>query len=115
MGNLGSHPDGRTILVDWAYPGAGPPCWDLAWYLALNRARLPESKEETIEAFRGSLRTHGVDPAGWFEVQVALCLLAMMASFGWEKALGDDAKLGWWVERALAGARLLDDLEPGWR
>ena len=29
MGNLGSHPDGRTILLDWAYPGAGPACWDL--------------------------------------------------------------------------------------
>ena len=24
MGNLGMHPDGRTILLDWAYPGAGP-------------------------------------------------------------------------------------------
>jgi hypothetical protein len=23
MGNLGTHPDGRTILLDWAYPGAG--------------------------------------------------------------------------------------------
>ena len=115
MGNLGSHPDGRTILLDWAYPGAGPACWDLAWYLALNRARLPESKEATIEAFRGSLWAHGVDPAGWFDLQAALCLLAMTASFGWEKALGDDAELGWWVERALAGARLLDELEPGWR
>ena len=30
MGNLGSHPDGRTILLDWAYPGSGPACWDLA-------------------------------------------------------------------------------------
>jgi thiamine kinase-like enzyme len=61
MGNLGSHPDGRTILLDWAYPGAGPACWDLAWYLALNRSRLPASKEDTIEAFRGSLRAHGAD------------------------------------------------------
>ncbi len=25
MGNLGSHPDGRTILLDWAYPGSGRP------------------------------------------------------------------------------------------
>ena len=44
MGNLGTHPDGRTILLDWAYPGSGPACWDLCWYLALNRARLPETK-----------------------------------------------------------------------
>jgi hypothetical protein len=26
MGNLGSHPDGRTILLDWTLPGAGPAC-----------------------------------------------------------------------------------------
>jgi hypothetical protein len=48
MGNLGTHPDGRTILLDWALPGSGPACWDLCWYLALNRARLPESKEAVI-------------------------------------------------------------------
>ena len=24
MGNLGWHPEGRTILLDWAYLGAGP-------------------------------------------------------------------------------------------
>ena len=42
LGNLGRRPDGRTVLLDWAYPGEAPPCWDLTWYLALNRARLPE-------------------------------------------------------------------------
>ena len=46
MGNLGSHPDGRTILIDCAYPGEGPACHELGWYLAINRARLPESKED---------------------------------------------------------------------
>ena len=61
MGNLGTHPDGRTILLDWAYPGSGPACWDLCWYLALNQARLPESKEATIERFRAALR----GPAEW--------------------------------------------------
>ncbi len=55
MGNLGSHPDGRTILLDCAYPGAGPACHDLGWYLAMNRARIPESKEATIERFRAAL------------------------------------------------------------
>ena len=108
MGNLGSHPDGRTVLLDWAYPGAGPPCWDFAWYLALNRARLPESKEDTIEAFRGALARHGLDPGEWFDVQLALCLLGMTATFGWEKALGPDDELDWWARAAFAGARLLD-------
>jgi SAM-dependent methyltransferase len=48
MGNLGRHPDGQTILLDWTLPGAGPACWDLCWYLALNQARLPEPKEAVI-------------------------------------------------------------------
>jgi hypothetical protein len=42
LGNLGSHPDGRTILLDWTLPGVGPACRELCWCLALNRARLPE-------------------------------------------------------------------------
>lgn len=107
MGNLGHHPDGRTILLDWAYPGEGPPCWDLAWYLSLNAARLPETKEAAIARFREALDRHGVDPGGWFEDQISLCLLADMATFGWEKALGRDDELAWWADAALAGTRLL--------
>ena len=57
MGNLGTHPDGRTILLDWALPGSGPACWDLCWYLALNQARLPEPKEAAIGRFRAALET----------------------------------------------------------
>ena len=109
MGNLGSYPDGRTILIDWAYPGEGPACWDLAWYLALNRARLPESKELTIEAFRTALDRYGIDTNGWFDRQLDLCLLGMMATFGWEKALGEEAELRWWEAAAERGADRLDD------
>ena len=52
--NLGTAPDGRTVLLDWAYPGEGPACHELVWYLALNRSRLPvgHSKETTIGEFR---------------------------------------------------------------
>lgn len=103
MGNLGSHPDGRTILLDWAYPGSGPACWDLCWYMALNRARLPESKEATIEHFRDALETRGVATGGWWERQLDLSLIAIMATFAWEKALGDEAELRWW-ERRVAEA-----------
>jgi hypothetical protein len=105
MGNLGSHPGGRTILLDWAYPGAGPACWDLCWYLALNRARLPESKEATIERFRADLEHRGIETAGWFERQVDLCLLAIIVTFGWEKALGEEDELRWWEQRAGLAAR----------
>lgn len=101
LGNLGSHPDGPTILLDWAYPGSGPPCWDLCWYLALNSARLPESKESTIARFRAALRNRGVAVSGWFETQLDLCCIGMMATFGWEKALGADDELRWWEHRVI--------------
>jgi hypothetical protein len=108
MGNLGSHPDGRTILIDCAYPGAGPACHDLGWYLATNRARLPESKEAAIDRFRGALDALGIDTgAGWWDRQLDLCLLGTLVQFGWEKALGDDDELGWWSDRARTGARWL--------
>ena len=74
----------------WAYPGAAPGAWDLAWYLALNRARLPETKEASIAGYRAALEARGIDTAPWFDRQLALCLLGMAACFGWEKALGDD-------------------------
>ena len=102
MGNLGSHPDGRTILLDWAYPGSGPACWDLCWYLALNRARLPEPKEAAIDRFRAALERHGVDhrraggTASWTSAWSA-----SWPTFGWEKALGDAAELRWWEDRVV--------------
>ncbi len=103
MGNLGSHPDGRTILLDWAFPGSGPACWDLCHYLALNRARLPEMKEATVARFRASLERHGIATSGWFGAQLDLCMIGIMAVFGWEKALGDEDELRWW-ERQVAEA-----------
>jgi hypothetical protein len=107
MGNLGSHADGRIILIDCAYPGEGPACHELGWYLAINRARLPESKEAAIERFRVSLERHGVRTADWWERQLDLCLLGTLVQFGWEKALGDAEELEWWSDRARAGARWL--------
>lgn len=107
MGNLGHHADGRTILLDCAYPGEGPACHELGWYLAINSARLPEPKEAAVERFRRALEAHGVATAGWWDAQLDLCLLGTVVQLGWEKALGDDAELGWWLERARAGARRL--------
>jgi hypothetical protein len=107
LGNLGSRRDGRTILLDWAYPGEAPPCWELAWYLALNRSRLPESKEATIERYRRALDRRGVDTGGWWDRQLGLCMVGIMATFAWEKAVGDDDELAWWASAALAGARWL--------
>lgn len=107
MGNLGRHPDGRTILLDWTFPGEGPACHDLAWYLALNRDRLPEPKEAAIARFRVALEHHGVATDGWWARQLDLCLLGALVQFGWEKALGDDDELNWWTDAAQCGARWL--------
>ncbi len=106
LGNLGVAPD-RTVLLDWTYPGVGPIAHDLAWYLALNRARLPEPKEAAIDACRASLERRGISTTGWWHAQVGLCLLGALVQFGWEKALGDADELGWWCDRAREGARWL--------
>ena len=108
LGNLGRRTDGRTVLLDWAYPGEAPPCWELMWYLALNRARLPESKEATIQSYRTALERHGMDTGDWFDRQLGLCAVAIMATFAWEKAVGDDTELAWWESAALRGATWLD-------
>lgn len=109
MGNLGRHPDGRTILLDWAYPGSGPILWDHAWYLALNRARLPMSKEDTIGELRAALERRGIDTGDWFERQLDLCLFGMFVCFGWEKAVGDRGEFDWWAERAQRGWSVVAD------
>jgi len=107
--NIGSHPDGRTVLLDFGEaPGEATPIADLAWYLALNAAVLPESKDATIERYRAALERHGVDTSPWWERAVALELLGAMVQFGWEKSLGGaGAELDWWASRAVEGARLL--------
>ncbi len=106
--NLGSLPDLRTILLDWAFPGRGPACSDLAWYLLINGERLPESPEEAIAAYRRSLAAHGVRIGGWWERQLGLALLGAVVQLGWDLALhGRPGDLAWWEARALDGAHWL--------
>jgi thiamine kinase-like enzyme len=106
LGNLGSHPDGQTILLDWQWPGTGPPCLDLAWYIAVNCDRLPESKEDAIAAYRAALDGHGIDTAPWFDRQLELSLLGAFVQLAWSKT-HDDAELGWWTDRVCRTARTL--------
>lgn len=107
LGNLGTAADGRTVLLDWTLPGEGPCTYELGWYLAVNRTRMPQAKDDTIDRFRSSLVGAGVDTDGWFEDQLAVSLLATLAVFGWEKALGDEDELRWWCDRAREGAARL--------
>jgi hypothetical protein len=105
--NTGRAADGRTVLIDWAYVGEGPACHELAWHLALDRSRLPASKEATMDGFRAALERHGVATEAWWDRQLALCLLGALVQFGWEKALGDPVELDWWCQAAREGAATL--------
>ena len=106
MGNLGAGPE-RTILLDWATPGASPCVSELAWWLALNTARLPSGKDANIELYRAALERHGIDTSTWWDRAIDLALLGALVQFGWEKAFGEGPELDWWVDRASAGlARL---------
>lgn len=108
FGNLGRTGDRRrTVLIDWAYVGAGPVAHELGWYLALNRSRLPvgHSKESTIAAFEASLQREGIELGRWWEPQLGLALLGSLIQFGWEKAFGPDDELAWWCDRAAEGLR----------
>ncbi|WP_183094621.1 phosphotransferase [Nocardioides stalactiti] len=108
LDNLGSLPDGRTILLDWELPGTGAALSDLAWYLAINCRRLPTSKEDAIATYRAALERHGVATEPWFDRQLGLCLIGAMVQFGWEKALGGyDEELAWWEEQVVRAAPLL--------
>jgi hypothetical protein len=108
LDNLGTDDQGRTVLLDWEQPGRGAPLSDLAWYLAINCRRLPQSKEDSIGVYRAALEASGVDTGPWFDEQLALCLLGALVQFGWEKALsGYDEELRWWEARAVEAAPLL--------
>lgn len=105
-GNLGIGPDGRVVLVDWAFPGVDAPCADLGWYLAVNCDRLPESKEATGERYREALERHGVDTSRWWQRQLALALLGCAVQMGWSKCDQPD-ELAWWSARVAEGSALL--------
>ncbi len=91
LGNLGSRPDGRTVLIDWSLPGSGPPAAELAHYLALecSAAAVGHTKDDAIAAYRASLERKGIDTEPWWDRQLALCLLGVMLQLGWEKSFDE--------------------------
>lgn len=108
LGNLGTLPDGRTVLLDWAVPGQAPGLVDVGWYLAVNAARLSRPKEEVLAAYRRALARRGVRCDDWWDEAVDLTLLGAFLQLGWNKAVeGPGPELGWWLERVRDGlARL---------
>jgi hypothetical protein len=124
LGNLGLTDVGlerQTVLLDWAVVGVAPPAVDVAWYLAVNAARLPVSREATIDTFVRHLSValgKRVLPS-WWEPQLDLALLGAFVQLGWPKIVGalrgdpdvrlrEQDELRWWSERVLRGARHLE-------
>jgi hypothetical protein len=106
FGNLGEHTDGRTVLLDWDRCGAAPATFDLAWYLAVNCDRMPETKEATIALYRKTLERNGIATSEWWDEQLALTLLGAGLQLLWSK-VGDHAEFGWWRDRVYEGGRFL--------
>jgi hypothetical protein len=100
LGNLG-HDGSRTILLDWDRTGRGAALVDLAWYLAVNCDRLPESKEASIAAYRAALESSGIATGAWWDQQLAAALAGAFLQLGWSKT-GDAREFGWWSERLAA-------------
>jgi hypothetical protein len=100
LGNLGRDGE-RTILLDWDRTGEGPALVDLAWYLAVNCDRLPESKEDTIGAYRAALEAEGIDTERWWDAQLAAALAGAFLQLGWSKT-GDPSEFAWWSAHLAA-------------
>lgn len=105
LGNLGAT-GATTILLDWDRCGAGAPLVDVAWYLAVNCDRLPESKEATLQTYRRSLETAGVDSSSWWDAQLRPALAGAFLQLGWSKN-DDEAEFGWWSDRLDEALRVM--------
>ncbi|MCU1588226.1 MAG: aminoglycoside phosphotransferase [Frankiales bacterium] len=103
-GNLGLLPGGRTALIDWAFPSQDNPLADVAWYVAVNCDRLPESKEDAIARYRTSLEARGIETTSWWDDALALCLLGGFVQMGWSKS---GPERDWWAGHALDARDLL--------
>ena len=59
----------------------------------------PEATNGAFDCIHQMLVEAGIDTGDWFERQLALSFIAIMATFAWEKALGDADELAWWASR----------------
>ena len=70
-------------------------------------AASPRPRRRPSSATGVALESRGVETGDWWDRQLGLCLLGMMATIAWEKAVGDEDELAWWTAAAVAGARWL--------
>jgi hypothetical protein len=121
VGNFAFLPDGRVAAFDWADASAGPPTFDVCWYLILNakqRARRPEAILERYRAFLERERDAPLPDALWQRLIDAGILYAA-AMLLWDRTLdleegepGADEEWRWWIShldrlRAACGTTTL--------
>jgi hypothetical protein len=123
LANLGLEPGiaPRVVLLDWALVGAAPAAVDLAWYLAINSARLAVSREAATAHYEQALarRLGRRFDRQWWQPQLELSLLGAFLQLGWAKLFGaaraesavvrdrELAEVAWWTEHVRAAARWL--------
>lgn len=115
-----SQAEPRTIILDWQDATFGSPLLDIGYFLAINSARLPVSKEDAIQMYKDSLASFGYpyQPHAWArDLEVGLFAGGALRLV-WQKALGtqsDDpavracelAEVEWWSEQIVRGSRWL--------
>jgi hypothetical protein len=87
--NFAWRPDGRVAAFDWEGVAVGPAALELGYYLAINAARLPRSKEAVLASYRRRLAAALGEPVGdarWERTE-ALAVLAGANLLLWQKAL----------------------------
>ena len=94
----------RMSLGRWRARTIEPVLLHAAADCSRSQARLPEPKEAAISRFRAALEHHGIGTSSWWQQQLDLCMIGIMAAFGWEKALGDASELSWWEATVAAAA-----------
>ncbi len=85
-GNLGSRPDGRTILVDWAVARS---CYRAAsTWAGTSRSTATGCRSRRRRPSRATATPscrHGIDVGDWFDRQLELALLGAFVQLGWSK------------------------------
>jgi hypothetical protein len=120
LANLGIDRVQRLVMFDWTLVGSMSPFIDLGWFLAVNSARLPISKETILELYQAMLLERGIDLGTEWTRHAEIGLLGGgTLRLGWVKALGtlaDDEdvrvreteELEWWCEMTERASRWLD-------
>lgn len=93
------------------FPAPGPPAGICAGAWRSTRLGYPNTRAVTSR-FRAALEDHGISTGSCWHEQLDLCMIGVIAMFGWEKALGDGGEVSWWEATAASADRRPGRLMP---